>query len=64
MGAWQPIGMLESVCVGGAKVKFCDVAALKWQISWLPKMVSTAFHISLDLSIHLLILKGCHLVIV
>ena len=27
-GAWQPIGMLESVCVGGAKVKF-DIAALK-----------------------------------
>ena len=23
MGAWQPIGMLESVCVGGARVKFC-----------------------------------------
>ena len=29
MGAWQPIGMLESVCVGGAKVKFCDIVALK-----------------------------------
>ena len=29
MGAWQPIGMLESVCVGGVKAKFCDVAALK-----------------------------------
>ena len=22
VGAWQPIGELESVCVGGAKVKF------------------------------------------
>ena len=64
MGAWQPIGMIESVCEGGAKVKFCDVVALKWQISWLPQMVSTAFRILLDLLIILLILNGCHLVIV
>ena len=28
VGAWQPIGILESVCMGGAKVKF-DIAALK-----------------------------------
>ena len=27
-GAWHPIGILESVCVGGAKVKF-DIVALK-----------------------------------
>ena len=46
-GAWQPIGMLESVCVGGAKVKF-DIAALKLQISWWLEMVSTAFCIMLD----------------
>ena len=52
------------MCMVGAKVKFCDIAALKWQISWLPEKVSTASHISLDLSINLLILNGCHLVIV
>ena len=27
IGAWQPIGILESVYMGGAKVKF-DIAAL------------------------------------
>ena len=43
--ALQPIGMLESVCVGGTKVKFHDVAALKMQLIWPPTMVSTAFHI-------------------
>ena len=37
--AWQPIGMLESVCVGGTKVKFCDVVALKRQLTWPPTMV-------------------------
>ena len=45
---WQPIGMLESVCVGGTKVKFCDVAALKWQSAWHPIMASTAFFILPD----------------
>ena len=40
------------MCVGGAKVKFCDIAALKWQMSWHLRMVSTAFHILLDLSIN------------
>ena len=59
-GAWQPIGMLESVCVGGAKVKF-DIAALKWQISWWLEMVSTAFCIMLDFIDNLLILNGMSL---
>ena len=40
----------RKVCVGSAKVKFGDVAALKRQSLWHPKMVSTAFHILLDLS--------------
>ena len=39
------IGMLESVCVGSAKVKFHGVVALKRQLIWPPTMVSTAFHI-------------------
>ena len=26
--AWQPMGVPEKRCVGGARVKFCDVAAL------------------------------------
>ena len=28
IGAWQPIGTLESVCMGGVKVNF-DIVALK-----------------------------------
>ena len=55
--AWQPIAILESVYMGGAKVKF-DIAA------WWFKMVSTGFCILLDLSINLWIVNGCHLVIV
>ena len=27
-GAWQPMGVPEKGCVGGARVKFCDIAAL------------------------------------
>ena len=27
-GTWQPMGVPEKGCVGGARVKFCDVAAL------------------------------------
>ena len=61
--AWQPIGILESVYMGGAKGKF-DIVALRWWITWRFEMVSTAFCILLDLSINLPIVNGCYLVIV
>ena len=65
MGRWHLVTNEGVQRVGweGFKVRFSDVVALKWQISWLCKMVSTAFCILLDLSINLLILNGCPWVI-
>ena len=58
-GTWLPMRESKKVGWEGQKQKTSDVVALKWQISWRCEMVSTAFHILLDLLINLLILNGC-----
>ena len=62
-GTWLPMRESKGFGWEGFKVRFGDIAALKWQISWLCEMVSTAFCVLWDLSINLLFLNGCPWVI-